>query len=60
MSVNGRGATAPELNNSDQSALREFWDVYESHFREIGAQLADDDASPRGRARARDSISPCP
>ena len=32
MSVNGRGATAPQLNNSDQGSLREFWDVYESHF----------------------------
>jgi rsbT co-antagonist protein RsbR len=42
MSVNGRGATAPSLNNADQSSLREFWDVYESRFAEIGAQLADD------------------
>jgi anti-anti-sigma regulatory factor len=44
MSVNGRGATAPSLNNADQNALREFWDVYESQFAEIGAQLADDTA----------------
>jgi rsbT co-antagonist protein RsbR len=42
MSVNGRGATAPRLNNADQSSLREFWDVYEPHFSEIGAELADD------------------
>jgi rsbT co-antagonist protein RsbR len=45
MSVNGRGATAPSLNNADQSSLREFWDVYESHFSEIGAELADDAAA---------------
>jgi rsbT co-antagonist protein RsbR len=45
MSVNGRGATAPSLNNADQSSLREFWDVYESRFAEIGAQLADDTAA---------------
>jgi rsbT co-antagonist protein RsbR len=42
MSVNGRGATAPSLNNPDQSSLREFWDVHESHFSEIGAELAND------------------
>jgi hypothetical protein len=45
MSVNGRGATAPSLNNADQNALREFWDVYESQFAEIGAELADDIAA---------------
>jgi rsbT co-antagonist protein RsbR len=45
MSVNGRGATPPSLNNADQSSLREFWDVYESRFAEIGAQLADDTAA---------------
>jgi rsbT co-antagonist protein RsbR len=45
MSVNGRGATAPSLSNGDQSSLREFWDVYESRFAEIGAQLADDTAA---------------
>jgi rsbT co-antagonist protein RsbR len=45
MSVNGRGATAPSLNNADQNALREFWDVYESQFAEIGTQLADDTAA---------------
>jgi rsbT co-antagonist protein RsbR len=45
MSVNGRGATAPSLNHDDESSLREFWDVYESRFAEIGAQLADDAAA---------------
>jgi rsbT co-antagonist protein RsbR len=45
MSVNGRGATAPSLNNADQSSLSELWDVYESRFAEIGAQLADDTAA---------------
>lgn len=45
MSVNGRGATAPQLNNSDQGALREFWDVYETHFEDIGAELAEDAAA---------------
>ena len=45
MSVNGRGATAPDLNNSDQGSLREFWDVYESQFADIGAELADDAAA---------------
>jgi rsbT co-antagonist protein RsbR len=45
MSVNGRNATAPALNNADQSSLREFWDVYESQFAEIGAQLAEDPAA---------------
>jgi rsbT co-antagonist protein RsbR len=42
MSVNGRVATPPDLNDADQSSLREFWDVYESQFAAIGAQLADD------------------
>jgi anti-anti-sigma factor len=42
MSVNGRGATLPKLNNADQNSLREFWDVYESQFADIGAQLAED------------------
>jgi rsbT co-antagonist protein RsbR len=45
MSVNGRGATAPKLNNADQSSLREFWHVYESQFAEIGAELAEDGAA---------------
>ena len=45
MSVNGRGATAPRLNNADANSLREFWDVYESQFAEIGAQLAEDAAA---------------
>jgi rsbT co-antagonist protein RsbR len=45
MSVNGRGATLPKLNNADQNSLREFWDVYESQFAEIGAQLAEDTAA---------------
>ena len=45
MSVNGRGATAPKLNNADANSLREFWDVYESQFAEIGAQLAEDAAA---------------
>jgi rsbT co-antagonist protein RsbR len=45
MSVNGRGATAPDLNNADENSLREFWDVYESQFAEIGAELADDPAA---------------
>jgi rsbT co-antagonist protein RsbR len=45
MSVNGRGATLPKLNNADQSSLREFWDVYESQFAEVGAQLAEDTAA---------------
>jgi rsbT co-antagonist protein RsbR len=50
MSVNGRGATAPKLNNADQSSLREFWDVYESQFAEIGAELAEDGAAHPGLA----------
>ncbi len=45
MSVNGRGTTAPSLNNADESSLREFWEVYETRFAEIGAQLADDSAA---------------
>jgi hypothetical protein len=45
MSVNGRGATAPKLNNADLDSLREFWDVYESQFAEIGAELAGDVAA---------------
>jgi rsbT co-antagonist protein RsbR len=45
MSVNGRGATFPKLNNADQNSLREFWDVYESQFADIGAQLAEDTAA---------------
>lgn len=42
MSVNGRGTTAPDLTDADQNSLRQFWDVYESRFAEIGAQLAED------------------
>jgi rsbT co-antagonist protein RsbR len=42
MLVNGRGATAPKLNNPDQTSLSEFWDVYESQFAEVGAELAQD------------------
>jgi rsbT co-antagonist protein RsbR len=45
MSVNGRGATLPKLNNADQNSLHEFWDVYESQFAEVGAQLAEDTAA---------------
>jgi CheY-like chemotaxis protein len=45
MSVNGRGATAPGLTNADQDSLREFWDVYESRFAEIGPELAHDSAA---------------
>jgi anti-anti-sigma regulatory factor len=45
MSVNGRGATAPKLNNADESSLREFWEVYEPQFAEIGAELAEDTAA---------------
>jgi rsbT co-antagonist protein RsbR len=41
MSVNGHGATAPKLSNADLDSLREFWDVYESQFAEIGAELSD-------------------
>ncbi|HEY1714385.1 MAG TPA: STAS domain-containing protein [Solirubrobacteraceae bacterium] len=45
MSVNGRGAALPKLNNADQNSLHEFWDVYESQFAEVGAQLAEDTAA---------------
>jgi rsbT co-antagonist protein RsbR len=45
MWVNGHGATALDLNHADQDSLREFWDVYESQFAEIGAELAEDAAA---------------
>ena len=47
MSVNGRGATAPDFDNADQSSLREFWDVYEPQFAEIGAQFGEGTAAER-------------
>ncbi|HEX3690481.1 MAG TPA: STAS domain-containing protein [Solirubrobacteraceae bacterium] len=48
MSVNGRGATAPtdtKLNHGDQGSLREFWEVYEAQFSEVGAELSEDTAA---------------
>ena len=45
MSVNGRNATAPTLNDAELNSLREFWDVYESQFAEIGSEIAKDAAS---------------
>ncbi|HTU95836.1 MAG TPA: STAS domain-containing protein [Solirubrobacteraceae bacterium] len=45
MSVNGRGATAPKLNSAELNSLREFWDVYETQFAEIGAEIAQDAAA---------------
>jgi len=44
MSVNGNGATAPKLTDAELNALREFWNVYESQFAEVGARLAEDAA----------------
>lgn len=42
MSVNGRGATAPQLTSAELESLREFWEVYESQFARIGSEIADD------------------
>jgi hypothetical protein len=44
MSVNGRGAIAPKLTDDELRSLREFWDVYESQFAHIGAEIAEDAA----------------
>src|ERR1700753_3194521 len=45
MSVNGRNALAPKLNDAELSSLREFWDVYETQFAEIGSEIAQDAAA---------------
>jgi anti-anti-sigma factor len=42
MSVNGRSAIAPKLNDAELSSLREFWDVYEPQFARVGSEIADD------------------
>lgn len=42
MSVNGRSAIAPKLNDAELSSLREFWDVYEPQFTRVGSEIADD------------------
>ena len=47
MSVNGRNALAPKLNDAELSSLREFWDVYEPQFAEIGAQFGEGTAAER-------------